>query len=263
MDDHDWVAEFTKTFEQPDSQVEAQIWAEVLGDEYPAELAPYSYTTRTELARFADALRVGPADDLLDIGCGRGGPGLWMAATTGARYTAVDVAASALEAVRAHAERIGIGNRVVTIEGRFESLPLEAASVDAIMTIDALLFALNKSQAAREMARVLRPGGRLVATTWDYHTQPTGRPPQVEDHRPLLDEAGFDVETYDETSEWDRRQRAINALLLERVDDLAAESGEDPAAVRVGVEEMVATQETMSRRVLVIATRRPESGQAP
>ena len=256
MDDHDWVAEFTKTFQQHESQVQAQIWAEVLGDEYPSELAPYSYTTRSELALFATSLRIAPGGELLDIGCGRGGPGLWMAATTGARYTGVDLAPSALEKLRAQAARSPIADRVRTLEGRFESLPLGDASVDAIMTIDALLFALDKAKAADEMARVLRPGGRLVATTWDYHTQPAGRPPQVEDHRPLLHEAGFDVEVYEDTPDWDQRQRSINELLLARVADLAAENGEDPAEVRTGIEEMAATQDTMSRRVLIIATAR-------
>ena len=47
MSDHNWVEVFTQEFEQPESAVQARIWAEVLGDEYPAELAPYSYTTRT------------------------------------------------------------------------------------------------------------------------------------------------------------------------------------------------------------------------
>ena len=106
------------------------------------------------------------------------------------------------------------------------------------------------------MARVLRPGGRLVATTWDYHSQPVGRPPQVEDHRALLSDAGLAVETYDETPDWDRHQRAISDLLLADVDELAAETSEDPEVVRAELHEMAATQDMMSRRVLIVATRR-------
>ena len=88
MSDRNWVEVFTREFNQPESAVQARIWADVLGDEYPAELAPYSYTTRSELQFMADALAVGTGDVLVDIGCGRGGPGLWVAATTGARYVA-------------------------------------------------------------------------------------------------------------------------------------------------------------------------------
>ncbi len=83
-----------------------------------------------------------------------------------------------------------------------------------------------------------------------------GRPPQVPDHRPLLSDVGLDVEVYDETVDWDRRQRAIAERLLDSVDELANESGEEPATVRQALEEMAATQETMSRRVLIVAQRR-------
>ena len=253
MSDHDWVEIFTQEFDHPESAVVARIWADVLGDEYPAELAPYSYTTRSELQFVAGALAVGSGDVLVDIGCGRGGPGLWVAATTGARYVGVDIASSALDAVCRRAERLGLSTRVRTMEGSFDSLPLDDGEADAVMSIDALLFAPDKPAAAAEMARGLRPGGRLVATTWDYHAQPVGRPPQVPDHRPLLADVGLEVEVYDETVDWDRRQRAISARLLDSVDELAMESGEDPGMLRQGIEEMAATQETMYRRVLIVA----------
>ena len=255
MSDHDWVEVFTREFEQPESAVLAGIWADVLGDEYPAELAPHSYTTRSELQFMAHALAVGGGDVLVDIGCGRGGPGLWVAATTGARYVGVDIAVSALDAVARRAESLGLSMRVRTVEGSFDSLPLDDGEADAVMSIDSLLFAPDKPAAIAEMARVVRPGGCLVATTWDYHAQPVGRPPQVSDHRPLLADVGLHVEVYDETADWDQRQRAISERLLDSVDELADESGEDAAVLRKGIEEMAATQESMSRRVLIVARR--------
>ena len=255
MTEHNWVEVFTQTFEQPESAVAARIWAEVLGDEYPVELAPYSYTTRSELRFIAGALAVGSGDELVDIGCGRGGPGLWIAATTGADYVGVDIAASALLEVARRAERLGLSSRVRTMEGSFEALPLDDGEAGAVMSIDSLLFTPDKHAAAAEIARVLRPGGRLVATTWDYHTQPIGRPPQVPDHRPLLVDVGLDVEVYDETTDWEPRQRTIDERLLESVDELAIESGEDPDLIRQSIEEMAATLETMSRRVLIVARR--------
>jgi predicted RNA methylase len=108
MSDRDWAEVFTREFEQPESAVQARVWAEVLGDEYPVELAPYSYTTRSELDLIADAVAVSGEDVLVDIGCGRGGPGLWVTARTGARYIGVDIAESALEAVRQRAGRLGL-----------------------------------------------------------------------------------------------------------------------------------------------------------
>jgi uncharacterized protein (DUF885 family) len=95
-----------------------------------------------------------------------------------------------------------------------------------------------------------------VFTTWDYRSQPVGRPPQVDDHRPLLDAAGFDVRTYDETEDWFGRMSRTGASLLAAVEELAAESGEGVAVVRTRLEEMVATFATMLRRVFAVAQRK-------
>ena len=251
----DWTARFSAVFTQPESSVEAQVWAQVLGEEYPAELAPYSYTTRTELARMAREVRVAPGDLLVDVGSGRGGPGLWVAATTGASYCAVDIAQPGLDEVRRRAERLGLDERVQTRLGRFEELPFAAGEAAAVMSVDALLFTPDKQAALHELARVLRPGGRLVVTTWDYSRTPDKRPPQVADHRPLVEAAGLRLLAYDETPDWEHNQRAIHRLLLDRVDDLAAEEGSDPAEVRTGLLEMEATTDCMIRRVLLVAER--------
>jgi hypothetical protein len=58
----------------------------------------------------------------------------------------------------------------------------------------------------------------------------------VDDHRPLLRAVGFDVLAYDETDDWDRRQRETTTLLLEAVDELAAESEADVVDVRRNLE---------------------------
>jgi SAM-dependent methyltransferase len=252
----DWGASFSEVFAQPESAVQARVWATVLGDEYPAEVAPYSYTSRSELARLAREVQAGPGELLADVGSGRGGPGLWVAAATGADYLAVDIAAAGLAQVRDRAGRLGLADRVRTAEGSFENLPVPDAGVAAVMSIDALLFTPDKRAAARELARVLRPGGRLVLTTWDYHRQPEGRPPQVPDHRPVLEAAGFDVLAYDETPDWERRQREIDRLLMESAEDLAAEHAQPVGQVRHNLAEMAATADAMTRRVLIIAERR-------
>ena len=250
----DWVSAFEQVYAQPESSVQARIWAEVLGSDYPRELAPYSYTTWSELRRFVGDLALGPGQVLADIGCGRGGPGLWIAAASGASYVGVDIAEPALAQVRARAARLQLDS-VRALRGAFEEIPLGDAEADAIMSVDALLFTPDKRAAAVELARVLRPGGRLVFTTWDYSRQPVGRPPQVPDHRPVLTAAGFLVETYAETPEWERRQRDIDSRLIASVEELANESGENADQVRADLLEMAATVDAMLRRVYVVATR--------
>lgn len=248
-----WTEVFTSVFEAPASSVQARIWAEVYGDDYPAELEPYSFTTRSELRDIVVDLALSPDDLMIDIGCGRGGPGLWVAAATGASVLGVDISPTALEAARQRADSLGLGDRATYGEGSFNEIPAESASARAVMSIDALLFAPDKAVAVEEIARVLAPGGRLVATTWDYHTQPVNRPPQVDDHRPLLADAGFSVLRYDETPRWLENHHQLDSLMLDAVDELAAESGESPEEVRAGIQEMASTVEAMLRRVLITA----------
>jgi SAM-dependent methyltransferase len=248
-----WAEVFTSVFEAPASAVEARIWAEAYGDEYPAELEPYSFTTRSELRRVVDELALSRGDLLIDVGCGRGGPGLWVASTAGASVLGVDISPTALEAARRRAAALGLGDSATYAEGSFAAIPADTASARGVLSIDALLFAPDKRAAVREIARVLEPGGRLVATTWDYHTQPVNRPPQVDDHRPLLTEAGFRVLGYDETPRWLENHRTLDSLMLDAVEELAEESGEDPEDVRAGIQEMADTVDAMLRRVLIVA----------
>jgi ubiquinone/menaquinone biosynthesis C-methylase UbiE len=255
VSDHDWQATFDETFSQPVSAVQERVWRQVLGTEYPEGLDIYSFVTVSELARITREVQLRADDVLLDMACGRGGPGIWVAAHTGARLVGVDIADSAVAAAQARADAAGLSGATFQV-GTFDDSGLPGASVDAAMSIDALLFAPDKVAALTEFSRVLRPGGRLVVTTWDYHTQPVGRPPQVADHRPLLADAAFETLVYDETHQWRQVLLDVERLLLEAVDELAQESGDDPDEVRRDLEEMAATTKCMIRRVLFVAARR-------
>lgn len=251
-----WAQIFDAGFATPASAVTQRVWREVYGSEYPDGVEPYSHVSRSELARFCVDVDVDGKDRLVDIGCGRGGPGLWVAAHTGASLIGVDIAASALKASEQRASALGLAHRSKYLLGSFDALPLESGSADAVMSVDALPFAPDKRAAIVEVARVLRQGGRLVFTTWDYHSQPVGRPPQVEDHRPLLNAGGFEVKVYEETEDWLGRQSRVAARLLEAAEELAAESGSDVITIRTDLQEMVATFATMLRRVFVVAQRK-------
>ena len=257
--DRDWMQDFDRTFAADPGSVggvQARIWTEVYGDEYPADLGPHSYVSRTELRRFARDLRVGPGDVLADLACGEAGPGLWVARETGARLVGVDISKVALASAERRAAAMGMADRCAWIEGTFEATGLHDASLDGAMSVDAILFTPDKRAAGREFARILRPRGRLVFTNFDYSGQPAGRPRQVDDHSPLLEEAGFEILAYDETEDWHDRLKATGEGLLEGVDALAAESGEDRDVVEADVREMNATLDVITRRVFVVAERR-------
>jgi SAM-dependent methyltransferase len=252
-----WTTRFEQSFTGPASAVRARIWQQVYGPEYPSWADPFSYVSVTELRRFAGELRAAPGQYLVDVGCGRGGPGLWLAAATGARLIGIDTDDAALAAAGRRATQAGMAGRASFRRGTFGDTGLPGGSAQSVMSIDALVFAPSKPAAAVELARILTPGGRLVLTSWDYHSQPAGRPAQVSDHRPLLERAGFDVLGYHETHAWRDRQQRTGQALLAAAAELAAESGGTAAERRARIAEMNATLATMTRRVLVIAQRRP------
>jgi SAM-dependent methyltransferase len=253
----DWQAVFDEAFRTTAPDVRRGVWRSVYGDEYPEEVDPYSYVSRTELAQLQDALRVGAGATLGDIGCGQGGPGLWLAARTGANLVGVDISPVALTTAGRRAAALGLAGRVAYRQGSFAATGLPDSGLDAVVSIDALLFAPDKAAAVAELARVLRPGGRLAVTTWDYHRQPEGRPPQVDDHRPLLTAHGFTVLRYADTVDWRHRVTAVSDALVERADEVAAETGSDAAEVRAGSELMRRTIDAMLRRVLIVAEKSP------
>jgi ubiquinone/menaquinone biosynthesis C-methylase UbiE len=254
--ERDWKTEFERTYAGSPSAVAERVWRSVFGAEYPAGLDPYSYVSVSELERFATDVRVGPSDTIADLGCGRGGPGLSVAMATGANLVGIDISSSALAAARERATALGLDGRAHFQEGSFEDTGLRDRSVNALMSIDALLFSADKAAALAECRRIVRPEGRLVFTSWDFHREPTGRPPQVDDHRPLLRAADFEVLTYEETADWHRRVSETTAGLLENASELAAESGQDHETTTGQLQEMQAAIACMSRRIFVVARAR-------
>ena len=233
-----------------------RVWRRVFDDDYPTGVDPFSYISLSELERIASDVRVGRESTIADIGCGRGGPGMWVAMATGARLIGVDIAENALAAARERADSMELASRAQFTQGSFENTAIGTDGVDAVISVDALLFASDKPAAVAEFRRIVTRGGRLVFTSWDYHRQPPARPPQVDDHRPILQAAGFDVLAYEETADWRRRIIETTAGLLENADELADESAEPVEKVRAELIEMQTTFDAMRRRVLVVAEAR-------
>src|SRR4051794_19680875 len=134
----------------------------------PPELMSTSALTMTGLRAVAGVLALGPGDVLLDLACGRGGYGLWLARETGATVVGVDFSRVAIEQAAAAAAGFGVdGERAEFRVGELEATGLPGSSVDAVLCVDAVQFAGDIVSALREMRRVLRPGGRVVVTCWE------------------------------------------------------------------------------------------------
>jgi SAM-dependent methyltransferase len=104
-----------------------------------------------------DAAHVTRGTRLLDVGCGSGLT-LVMAAGRGAIPSGLDVSPGLLGIAR---ERLADAD---LRDGEMESLPFADGAFDAVTGVNAFQFAGDPRRALREAARVLRPGGRLVAS---------------------------------------------------------------------------------------------------
>lgn len=67
-----------------------RLWRDVYRDDYPEGASPYSFVTTLELHSLADALGVTEARRFADIGCGQGGPSLFVARASGAAVVGID-----------------------------------------------------------------------------------------------------------------------------------------------------------------------------
>ena len=101
---------------------------------------------------------------IADIGCG---PGAFAAAlcARGARVTAIDSARAMLNAVEAR----GLGCELVLADAL--ALPLATGSHDAACLVQVLEYVSDPVAALREAARVVRPGGAVLAADTDWDTQ--------------------------------------------------------------------------------------------
>jgi SAM-dependent methyltransferase len=210
-----------------DSPTRQRIRREVYGDEYPADVDPRSFVTWTELRRLARDLRVGPGDAFLDLGCGQGGPGLWVAGETGASVVGIDLSEIGVARAREHAQELGLADRACFEVGNIVATGLPEAGFDGAMSVDVLWAVPDKAGAIREASRILKPGARFAFTTWDRDRTPPGYPPPLGDHRPLLEEAGFAVERYDLQPEAEVKRRAYYERVVAAEPTLRQELGEE------------------------------------
>jgi len=106
------------------------------------------------------AIREG--DVVLDIGSGSGTDALISSTLTGpcGKVHGLDMTQAMLEKLRRNIAAMGVQN-VVPLEGNAEEIPLPDASVDVVTSNGVLNLVPDKPRAFAEIARVLRPGGRV------------------------------------------------------------------------------------------------------
>jgi SAM-dependent methyltransferase len=115
-----------------------------------------------------EQLNLQPGQRVLELACGPGDTGFLAAEQVqpGGVVVETDVSDAMLGVAKGRARDLGAAN-VEFQRMDLEWLDLQAASVDAILCRWGLMFAVDQQAAAREMRRVLRPGGRAALAVWD------------------------------------------------------------------------------------------------
>ena len=104
---------------------------------------------------------------VLDIGCGAGGIDCLLVSEYGAaKVTGIDVEASVLEAARTRIREAGISDRVDLMQVEPGPLPFAADEFDVVFSKDSIVHIPDKHELGRHVFRVLKPGGRFVASDW-------------------------------------------------------------------------------------------------
>ena len=109
--------------------------------------------------RVLDGAAITPGQTAADVGAGIGLLTLGAVEHVGpdGDVIAIEISVDALEELRANST----APNITYLVGSADVLPLPDASVDAVMTRSVLIYVDDKAEAAREFARVLRPGGRI------------------------------------------------------------------------------------------------------
>ncbi|MGW5658429.1 methyltransferase domain-containing protein [Streptomyces humi] len=115
-----------------------------------------------------EALAVRPGERLVDVGSGTGSQTRALAAAVGPDGVAIGVEPN--EGLRAVAEERSAGSRVRFTDGDALALPVPDGSMDLVWCERVLQHLADPDQAVAEMARVLRPGGRVALLDTDWGT---------------------------------------------------------------------------------------------
>lgn len=116
--------------------------------------------------RLLDAANIAPGDRVLDVGCGNGQTAHDAARMARAgSVVGIDLSSRMLTVARRRAAQQRLGN-VTFVHGDAQVYPFDTASFDVAVSRTGTMFFADPAAAFANLARALRPGGRLVQLTW-------------------------------------------------------------------------------------------------
>jgi SAM-dependent methyltransferase len=236
------------------------LWARHAVDgEMPDGFEHLNFARIADIELLRDALDLEPGDRFVDLACGAGGPGAWIARQTQGVLVGVDLSrvGTRIAAERAAAHRL-VGATFVV--GSVDHLPIVDGCLVGAMSLDSLQYVPDKRTTFTEVVRALVPGGRFAFTAFELDGERVRDVPvlgvdPVGDYSVLLENVGFTVVTYDETPGWHERLVAAYSAVVASEPTLRPQMG-DSAVDALLLEMLLTLQiEPYRRRVFAVATR--------
>lgn len=183
----------------------------------PQDLAPvdeFHIRGRAATLELAKAAGLDANKRVLDVGSGIGGTSRCLAKEFGCRVSGIDLTDEYCRVAAMLSAKIGLANLVDFRQGDATRMPFQDGSFDVVWTEHVAMNIADKPRLYREMHRVLKPGGTLAI--YDILAGPAGpvlfpvpwaRTPETsflvspEELRKLLEEAGFQVAKWSDTTD--------------------------------------------------------------
>lgn len=171
-----------------------------------------------DLARLRDAPGLRFGDRVVDLACGAGGPGAWIAQETGGVLVGIDVSRVGARLAHERARGCALFGAGFVV-GDVAHLPIADACAAGVMSMDSLQYVPDKRTTFTEVLRVLGEGGRVAFTAFEVYPERVSEVPvlgvdPIDDYATLLRDVGLIVESYEETPGWrDRLVAAYSAVL--------------------------------------------------
>jgi SAM-dependent methyltransferase len=146
-------------------QFSSEVAETIRRETFDVDFGQFSWLTAEEFNRFVDELHLKPAQHVLDVASGSGGPALYLARRAACRVTGVDVNEFGVAAGNESAANTGLADRAsFRVVDANAPLPFEADAFDGLTCIDAMNHFPRRLDVFREWRRVVRPGRRAVFT---------------------------------------------------------------------------------------------------